>query len=307
MRTDTRREQQALTLSMVGAGAIAVVAVLWGLLTGSRVILFDGVYALLGVLLTGASLRVVQMVRHGPTKRFPFGRESLVPVIVGTQGLALLGTSAYAIVDAIAVIAAGGTEIPKVSAVVYAVVTLAAAIGVAWLLVRMAPGSEVVAADAASWRAGAYLSAAMVVGFGGVLLLPEATSDVVAPYIDPALVIVAAGLVLPTSYSLLRTTAVELLEMAPAPEVDTPVRAAVTEVMSEFGLRNPVIRLSKVGGKLYVEVDHLAEPGTWPVDQVDRLRHALDERLDEFPYDSWLNVDLSTDPTWGLADAEDGR
>jgi predicted Co/Zn/Cd cation transporter (cation efflux family) len=146
-----------------------------------------------------------------------------------------------------------------------------------------------------------------VVGFGGVLLLPAAASDAVAPYVDPALVIVAAGLVLPTSYSLLRTTAVELLEMAPAPEIDAPVRAAVTEVMARFGLGNPVIRLSKVGGKLYVEVDHLAEPGTWPVDQVDRLRHALDERLDEFPYDSWLNVDLSTDPSWGLSDAGDGR
>ncbi len=285
---------------MVAAAAIAGVAVFWGLLTGSRVILFDGVYALLGVILTGASLRVVQMVRHGPTKRFPFGRESLVPVIIGTQGLALLGTSVYAIVDAVVVISSGGTEVPKGPAVIYAVATLIAAIGVALLLIRMAPGSEVVAADAASWRAGAYLSAAMVIGFGGVLLLPAAASDVIAPYVDPGLVIVAAGLVLPTSYSLLKTTAVELLEMAPAPEVDRPVRAAVTEEMTAFGLTEPVIRLSKVGGKLYVEVDHLVSAGTWPVDEVDRLRHALDDRLRGFPYDSWLNVDLSTDPAWGL-------
>lgn len=303
MRSDAGRDKRALTVSVVVATAVSILALVWGLVAGSRVIVFDGVYTLLGVLLTAVALRVVQLVRRGPSRRFPFGRESLLAVVIGTQGLALLGTGVYAIVDAVVIIMSGGSEVPKVSAVIYAVVTLVAAAGVALLLPRLAPYSEVVAADAASWWAGAYLSAAMVVGFGGAALLPDDAAAAVAPYVDPVLVIVAVGLIMPTAVRLLRTTVKELLEMAPDADVAGPVTAAATEVLDTFGLAEPRFRLGKVGDKLYVEIDHVVPAGTWPADEVDRLRRALAERLDTFPYDVWLNVDLSADPSWGVEDA----
>ena len=54
-------------------GALAVV---WGVLSGARIILFDGAYALIGIGIAGLSLRIAHAVAAGPTRRFPFGRDA---------------------------------------------------------------------------------------------------------------------------------------------------------------------------------------------------------------------------------------
>ena len=59
--------------------------------------------------------------------------------------------------------------------------------------------------------------------------------------------------------------------------------------------------MTKTGGRLYVEVDHVVAPGTWDVADIDVLRRALVESLASERYTVWLNVDLSTDPAWQLS------
>ena len=57
-------------------------------------------------------------------------------------------------------------------------------------------------------------------------------------------------------------TLVELLEGAPEPEIQLPVRQAVHRVRMQFGLDEPYLRMTKVGPKLYVEVDFLVIPAS---------------------------------------------
>jgi predicted Co/Zn/Cd cation transporter (cation efflux family) len=104
----TGPEQRMLRLSTVSAAVFAVVAITWGAAAASQVVLLDGVYSLIGVLLGGLSLRGAVLVDRGPTPHYPFGWEALTPVIVGVQGLVLLGSLGYAVVDAISVILQGG-------------------------------------------------------------------------------------------------------------------------------------------------------------------------------------------------------
>ena len=88
--------------------------------------------------------------------------------------------------------------------------------------------------------------------------------------------------------------------MRPPEEIEAPARAAVLEVCAAMGLTEPVIRMTKTGGRLYVEIDHLVEAGTWDVSDIDRLRVALTERLRSPAFTTWINVELSCDPTWQL-------
>ncbi|EQM33670.1 hypothetical protein N601_09785 [Rhodococcus erythropolis DN1] len=107
------RERKALRYSLVVATALAVVAAFWGWISQSQVILLDGVYALIGMVLTALSLRVSRIADSGPTARFPFGKEALIPVVIAVQGMALLATLAYAAVEAVRVILAGGATSPR--------------------------------------------------------------------------------------------------------------------------------------------------------------------------------------------------
>jgi predicted Co/Zn/Cd cation transporter (cation efflux family) len=292
------REQRLLVQSMVLGGTFGVVGVVWGLAAGSQIILFDGVYASLAILLSWLSLRASQLVAAGATVRYPYGREALAPLVIAVQGMALLGTCLYAIVTSIQSILDGGSEVDAGSAALYGLITTVGALAVWFHLRRYAAQSELVGAETAQWAAGWLLSLGMLVAFGAVLLLEGTSYDAIARYVDPVLVLVVCVAFLPAPFRMVRTTVVELLEGAPPADVQAPVRAVVDEVTAEFGLREPVVRMSKLGTKLYLEVDYLVEAGRWDVSDADRVRHALRDRLARLPYTVWLNVDLSTDPSW---------
>lgn len=290
------REQSALRLSLAASLVIAVVAVVWGLAANSQVILFDGAYTLIGMALTGLAMAASRIVASGPTKRFPFGLEALTPIVIGVQGIALLGTIAYAALEAVRVILDGGSEVAAASVALYGTFTAVVSLVVYRRMRTADPASDLLDAEARAWWAGLLLSVVVGVGALGAVGLRAAGFSGVEPFVDPVLVLVANALLLPTPMAMLRTTLVELLEGAPRREVAEPVERAVAEVRAEFDLPEPILRVSKVGRKLYVEVDFVVTDGRWDVAGEDRVRHAVDDRLRRLPYDVWLNVELTTDP-----------
>jgi divalent metal cation (Fe/Co/Zn/Cd) transporter len=62
-------------------------------------VLFDGVYSLIGLSLSGVALWASRTIAAGPVPRYPYGRESLVPLVITLQGVALAATCVYAAVD----------------------------------------------------------------------------------------------------------------------------------------------------------------------------------------------------------------
>lgn len=291
--------QRALRVSVVAGGLTGALAVGWGVASGSRVILFDGVSAGIGLVMSLLSLRAARAAERRPTRDFPYGRQSMVPLAIGGQGLARLGFTAYAVVDAVLIILDGGDDVPAGSAVVYAAIAAAACLAVTLWLARRSGLGELVAAEVLGWRIATILSFAILAGFATVAVLPEGDlRTTAAAYADPVLVLVVSVIVLPSPVRLVRTMLRELLEMRPPPEIETAARAAVLQVCARAGLPDPVVRMTKTGGRLYVEVDHVVAPHTWDVSDIDRLRHALVTALRSPAYTSWINVELSCDPQW---------
>jgi predicted Co/Zn/Cd cation transporter (cation efflux family) len=152
------------------------------------------------------------LVAAGPTPAYPFGREALAPLVVAAQALVLAGTFGYAAVDAVGVILGGGSETEVGSALVYSVLSLLAAVVVRQVLVRWRAGSDLVAAEVDQWQAAVVLGVAMAIGFAAAVALEGSAWSHLAPFVDPVLVLVAAGLILPTPVRMLRQSFRELLE-----------------------------------------------------------------------------------------------
>ena len=94
---------------------------------------------------------------------------------------------------------------------------------------------------------------------------------------------------------MVRSTIHELLEGAPDVSVQAPVLAAIAAVQRQFDIDAPVIRMNKLGPKLYVEVDAYVAPDV-TVTQEHEVRIALEQRLRELPYEIWLNLELLPTP-----------
>jgi predicted Co/Zn/Cd cation transporter (cation efflux family) len=285
--------RRALRVSVAGGAVVVLLAVSIGLWTGSQVILFDGVQAFIGIGLAWIALRAARIVQAGPTDRFPFGREALSPLVVGVEAIALLATCTYAALEAVNTILDGGGELPAAPQLIYASITSVLALWVWWLL-RRVPDAEMVAAEAIAWFAGAVLSVAMLVAFGGALVLDSAGLGHVAAYVDPALLLLACVAFVVPPIGMLRSAFHELLEGVPLGPLHDQVDELVRATTERFGLTEPVVRMSKLGPKLYLEVEFLVD-GEWTVDSSDRVRRDLVERLGEVPHHPWVTVGFTAD------------
>jgi cation diffusion facilitator family transporter len=281
---------------MVGAVGFAGLGILLGIVSGSQVILFDGFFSLLGVGLAWMALLASKVGGAEPTPRHPFGREGFAPLVIGIEGVALLATCAYAAFEATATILAGGGEVVGGWGIVYAAVSFVVSLGVAWWLPRSS-GSELVAAEATQWRAGAAFGLGMLVAFIAAQALEGTSRSWLAPYVDPSLVIAAAVVFVVPPLSMVRTMLRELLEAAPDEAVQAPVRRAVDEVSAAHGLEVAHLRMAKVGTKLYVELDYLVDGG-WTVARADAVRRALLGALVDLHLEPWITVEFTADPTW---------
>lgn len=292
----TDREQRALRYSLLATALLAVVAVLWGWIVGSQVILLDGAYAGIGLALTWLSLRVSGLASSGPTARFPFGREALIPVVIALQGFALLATLIWAGVEAVRVIRTGGSDPATGSLLVYGVISGLVSVLLGVYCLRADRSSDLLAAEARQWLAGAVFSGLVVAGALVAAVLGRTDWSSADRYVDSVLVLAGCALLTPQPVILVRSALTELLEGAPPERVQRVVGAVVEEVRERFGLPEPhLMSSSKVGRKLYVEVVFVVVPGRWDVSGEDEVRRAVLAGLAELPYESWIRVELTTD------------
>ncbi|MFN8136674.1 MAG: cation transporter [Propionicimonas sp.] len=289
-------EARALRLSVYASLLVGVVGVVWGLVADARIVLFDGIFTIFGTALSGLSLLASWAAGLEPDERYPFGREAVIPVAIVVQGAALTATLFYAAFDSISLLLAGGTDAAPASVVGYGVLTLVVAIAVMLGLPRLAPRSELAAAEADQWKAGALLSAIIAVGAAAATGADALGWDAVVRYADPVLVLVAVAVLAPVPWRLLTSGGREILEAAPPAEVSRGIEAEARRVAGEFGLGEPIVRATKLGRRLYVEVDFLVGAGEWDVSEEDKVRRSLIAGLDPLGYDVWANVELTTDP-----------
>jgi predicted Co/Zn/Cd cation transporter (cation efflux family) len=289
---DVAVERHSLLWSMVITALLGTAGVIWGVVSESQMILLDGVYAVLGLLVTWLLLMASGLAQAEPSHRYPYGRESLTPLVIGVQGFVLLATLGYAAVDATLTIREGGSAVDPGWAIVYSVLTTAGSL-LTWLWLRSrARHSDVLTSESTAWKIGALRGLGMIAGFTLMAVIAGTSLDDVVPYIDPIMVLITCAVFIPAPIGMVRVTIVELLEGAPSAEVQAPVLEAVELVRARFDLDEPTVLMSKVGPKLYVEVDGVVDADV-TVAQEHEVRLALGEQLDALPYDVWLTVEFS--------------
>jgi predicted Co/Zn/Cd cation transporter (cation efflux family) len=132
----------------------------------------------------------------------------------------------------------------------------------------------------------------MLLGFLVMWALTDSSWSRAAQYVDPVMVIVTCVAFLPAPIKMVRTTVRELLEGAPAADIQQPVLDIVQSVCAQYEIDNPTTRVSKVGPKLYVEIDAAVRPDV-TIAQEDEVREVMRTQLMELPFDLWLNFELT--------------
>jgi predicted Co/Zn/Cd cation transporter (cation efflux family) len=307
-----RLEQYLLITSIGVTLAIGAMGLIFGFLTGSFAIMFDGVYATIDASMAALGLGVARLILKDALRsdddapggiRYQYGFWHLEPMVLALNATMLTLAAGYALVSAIMLILEGGTEIELDLAIPYAVIVASLCFAMAWRQRRRnrGLGSAFVALDAKGWLISGSITMALLVGFLIGLALEGTKASWLLPYVDPVVLAVVCLVVLPLPFSDLRTAMAGILRIAPE-DLDAHVRGVAAAARARHGFADDYTYVARVGRATLIEITFVTPPG-WAVtgiDQLDRIRQEVGEALGGKGPDRWLTIAFTEDPDWAF-------
>jgi len=298
---DTRPEQRLLKLSIAVTLLVGAVGVASGLLIHSEAIMFDGMYSLVDVVLTTASLAVSRLVATEGSHRFQYGYWHLEPMVEVFGGAILALACIYAAINAVFGLIAGGHEVAYDFGAVWAGILCVVGMAMAFYMRgharRMKSG--LLALDSRSWLVSGFLSLALLIGFGCAIAIEGTRFEKWIPYLDSAILLCIALAMLPVPMRSTWRAIREVLQVAPS-GLDEKVKRTLQDVVAEHGFLDFSSHVAQVGRVQFVEI-HILVPRDYSVgsiEQIDQVRHAVAERLGAQTPQFWLTIDFTADPAW---------
>ncbi|MFV8828569.1 cation diffusion facilitator family transporter [Alkalihalobacterium sp. APHAB7] len=300
MHSDYALEKKLLKISVYGAVMFAVTGVVWGYLISSQMVMFDGLYSLISVMLSLMSLFAAQFIQKRDTKKFPFGKEVLEPLVIIIKYAVILIICLVAVVSALEALVSGGRETNIGSALLYSILSTVACWGVFVYLKKQKQGSGLIQAEANQWRMDMVLSGAVLVGFLIAAILTYTQFTFLTPYMDPLMVLLSAGFFLKVPIVEIAKASKEVLEMAPDQLIQKKFKSVVDSIQAQYQIEDSMLRMSKVGSKLFIEVDFILneQSKVITVAEQDLIREEINKRTKDLRYKKWLTVSFTNDRKW---------
>jgi predicted Co/Zn/Cd cation transporter (cation efflux family) len=295
-------ENKGLIISAIGAVTVGSVGLVFSKLTGSQAILLDGAFNLVYFVISLLTIKVSKLVFQGDDEHFPVGYTFFEPLINGIKGFLILGISGMAVFDGISALFSGGRSIAPGKAMIYGAFAAVTCWTVALILKKQTrkSASPLLRADAESWVLNGIISSAVFVTFIAVAILDKTSFKSVVPYVDPALVILVAGITIGVPVKIAWNALMGLINRAPPKAIRDEVRHGVEAALAELPAKGITIRVLQPGRSRIVFVHVVLQPELpMTVEQMDELRSKVSKALCERHALTQLDILFTKDPQWG--------
>jgi predicted Co/Zn/Cd cation transporter (cation efflux family) len=303
MGLERKPEERALLLFSVWMGVVfAVLGIGWGLAIQSGVILFDGIYSGFSIILSILSIIALHLVNQPDDQSFQFGRMAFEPLVVALKSTVIVGVCSYGIVtSSILILHGGSVSTNSLLGMLYAMISIAACL-FSWLYLRIRGKNmpDLVQAESEQWLIDTVVSAVVLLSFLASYLLSATPLDFIVPYIDPVMVVLASIYFIRVPLARLVSSLRELLLMAPASDIQAQLSSRIESIAHAHDYTEAVIRSSKIGRELAVDITFLAPPdsGKITIDILDGIRTEVEQSLSELGYKLWMNIVFTKDRRW---------
>ncbi|AGB74361.1 MULTISPECIES: cation diffusion facilitator family transporter [Rhizobium] len=303
-------EQSVLRISIIVTFVLAVAGIVFGLLSGSYAIVFDGIYALTDASMTIVALVVSNLIVSSATnttaagkfaKHFTMGFWHLEPMVLGLNGVLLTGAAVYALINAVGSIMSGGRHLSFDQAIIYAVLTMIIAFLMAGYATRVNKtiGSNFIALDAKAWVMTGSLSAALLLAFIFGFFIQETKLQWMSPYVDPVALALVCLIVIPMPIGTIKQAFADILLVTPSDLRDHVDRVAA-EIVQRYDFLSYRSYVARVGRGRQIELYFIVPPGgpAKKLEEWDHIRDEIGEAIGGEGPDRWLTIAFTTDPEW---------
>ena len=295
-------EQLILKISIGVTVALALFGIVFGLVSGSLSIVFDGIYSVVDAAMSGLALIVSRLVtREADNRRFQFGFWHFEPMVLAFNGGTLMLLCVYAFVNAVGSFLAGGRLLAFDWAIAYAVVVCIVCYGMYFYQrnANLRAASDFVQLDAQSWLMSALITSALLLAFLLAVAIADTRLEYWRPYVDPVVLGVLSLSLLFVPIRTVRNALQDIFLITP-PELDAHVRSVMERAVKEYRFKSYTSYVAKVGRAQFIEIHIVVNPN-WPLDSVatvDTIRREIAEAIGGEGPQRWLTIDFTADPRW---------
>jgi cation diffusion facilitator family transporter len=249
---------------------LALVKCLAGLIGHSFALLADGIESFLDVISSSVVFWGLRLAIKPPDKDHPYGHGKADPIAAAVVGVAMILAAVGIALESINLI-----RTPHKLPYAYTLLVLVCVVPIKTLLSKYVSGvsqrieSSALRGDAWHHLSDAVTSAFAFVGISVALWRGDPTADDWAA-------LCASPVIFFGGWQQLRRPIAELLDTAPAPEIEERVRSVARGVPNVFGVEKCFVR--KVGFRYYVDL-HVVVRGDLTVRQGHQIAHAVADQV----------------------------
>ena len=291
----SKNENSILTFSALLASGFAVGGMVLGLLVGSIVIVFDGVYSLVSLLLTLLSLAASYYISKPSKSIFPFGKAVLEPIVIAIKAAVILVVVAFSLFSAVTALMTAGREVDASIATTFGVVNMIGCGYAWWFMAKKSRrfSSGLIEAEKKQWQMDTLLSVAVTLGFIAAWLVSLTPYAHYAVYADPMMMVLMGFYFLKVPFDMLVGALRELLMMTPSKELCQSVGKDVLEIEKVTEHQLKLAGVTKVGQELRVNVDVHVDDDTLELDTLEHTRKQLTKRLSKHRFKLQLQLNVA--------------
>lgn len=190
-------EERLMKISLWSAVAFSVVGIGIGVWTHSQMVLFDGMYSFVSVLLSSFSFFAIGFINKEDTKAYPFGKGSIEPLVVIVKYIVLTLLIVQSFFSALMVVRSGGRIIPFGVGFVYSFLSTVGCYVVYDLLKKnnTQNPSPLIDAEKNQWAVDTLISLGVFSGFLLTVVLQRfALFPSFVPYADSMMVLLVTAI-----------------------------------------------------------------------------------------------------------------
>jgi cation diffusion facilitator family transporter len=298
MNKDTKLEQWVLKISISITFLIAITGVVFGLLSGSLAIVFDGMFNLIDTGLSLLALLVAKLLTSEGNRRFQYGYWHIEPLVLVFNGSTLILLCAYALVNAIGGLLSGGHELNFGWAIIFALLTSVVSI-VTYGYIRHKNtkiNSELLRIDTHSWLISATISSALLIAFTIAIFINKTHYEHLTPYIDPLVLTILTACLIMIPMKTVKGALRDIFLIAPV-TLDKKVRSFLDELVHRRGFKTYTSYIAKIGRATFIEI-HIVIPPAFPiagVETLDEISREIKQAIGEEGAQFWLTICFTTD------------
>lgn len=288
-----RIEQRLLLQSACTTAALSILGILLGLVSRAQSLVLDGMFDAVDTGMALIAWHASRLIGRGADCRFQFGYWHLEPILGLVTGMVRLFVCIYGLLGGIGSLMHGGRVIHYDVAIASAAISCCVSIAAHVYVQRRSRGFEstLLESDARGWLFGGLMSGGLCASFLLAQALEGTGAAWAMPFIDPVLVILLTGGMLPYPIWSIYRAGHNIMQVAPR-DLDRQVRNIASDLVSRHGFIDHQSYVARIGRARFIEIGFITptDHAGFTVAELDDIRREVAAQLGGLRTADWLTV-----------------